>query len=97
MKKKIFHFVFKYKYVFTLLVFAWLICFVGENSLVNRYGQKMEITRLKNEIDEYNRIFENDKETLNRLKNDPEAITEVARELYYMKTEDEDIYVVKDE
>lgn len=95
--RKIISFIFKYKYLLTFVVFAWLICFVGENSLINRYEQKKEISRLKSEIDEYNRIFENDKETLNRLKSDPEAIKEVARELYYMKTEDEDIYVVKDE
>ncbi|MCM1311283.1 MAG: septum formation initiator family protein [Bacteroides sp.] len=95
--KRIISFIFSYKYLLTFLIFAWLICFVGDNSLVNRYEQKMEILRLKNEIDEYNRIFENDKETLQRLKSDPEAIKEVARERYYMKTEDEDIYVVKDE
>ncbi len=74
-----------------------MICFAGDHSLINRYEQKMEIIRLRNEIDEYSRIFESDKETLNRLKSDPEAVKEVARELYYMKTEDEDIYVIKDE
>lgn len=95
--RKIIGFIFKYKYILTLLVFVWLICFVGENSLINRYEQKKEIIRLKNEIDEYSRIFETDKETLNRLKSNPEAVKEVARELYYMKTEDEDIYVIKDE
>ena len=55
-----------------------------------------EISRLKEEINKYNEIFEKDKASLERLKNDPEAIVEVARERYYMKTEDEDIFILEE-
>ena len=40
------------------------IGFVGESSIVNRISQNQEISRLKSEIDEYNRRFEQDKKTL---------------------------------
>lgn len=89
--------IFKLKYAVALVIFAGIIGFVGESSLVNRLVQQQEIGRLKNEIDEYNRRFEQDKKTLDALKNDEDAIKEVARERYYMKTENEDIFIIEDE
>ncbi len=85
------------KYPITFLVFAVFFVFVGESSLINRFEQQEEIQRLEAEIEEYNDKFDKDKETLNRLKNDPEAMKEVAREKYYMKTEDEVLFVIEDE
>lgn len=86
-------------YVATAL-FVLIITFGGEARLIDRFQQWQEISRLKEEIRKYNETFESDKATLERLKTDPDAIVEVARERYYMKTEDEDIYIleeVKDE
>ena len=74
-----------------------MIGFVGESSIVNRISQNQEISRLKSEIDEYNRRFEQDKKTLDALKHDPEAVKEVARSRYFMKTDNEDIFIVEDE
>ena len=34
---------------------------------------------------------------LKSLKSDPEALKKVARERYYMKTDDEDIFVIEDD
>jgi cell division protein FtsB len=73
------------------------IGFVGENCLVNRIGQQQEIAKLKGEIDEYNRKFEKDKATLDALKHDPDAMKEVARSRYYMKTDNEDIFIIEEE
>ena len=88
---------FKLKYVIALVVFIIAIGFVGESSIVNRIGQQREISKLKEEIDEYNRKFEQDGKTLEALKHDPEAVKEVARSRYFMKTDDEDIFIVEDE
>ncbi len=85
------------KYPITFLVFAVFIVFVGESSLINRFEQQKEIQRLEAEIEEHERKFDKDKETLDRLKNDPEAMKEVAREKYYMKKADEDLFVIEDE
>ena len=96
MRSNIKHWFFKLKYLIALGVFIVAIGFVGESSIVNRIGQQQEISRLKEEINEYNRKFEQDKKTLNALKHDPEAVKEVARSRYYMKTDDEDIFIVED-
>ncbi len=97
MRSSIKHWFFKLKYVIALAVFIIAIGFVGESSIVKRIGQQQEISRLKGEIDEYNRKFEQDRKTLHALKNDPQAIREVARGRYFMKTDDEDIFIVEDE
>lgn len=97
MRSSIKQWFFKLKYVIALAIFVIAIGFVGESSIVNRIGQQMEIARLKGEIDEYNRKFEQDKKTLNSLKNDPEAIKEVARSRYFMKTDNEDIFIVEED
>lgn len=83
----------KYKYILTIAVFIAFIGFVGENSLVNRFEKKKEIMKLESEIDEYNRKFMEDKFALERLQNDPEAVEEVARSKYYMKTDNEDVFI----
>ena len=97
MRSSIKQWFFKLKYVIALAIFVIAIGFVGESSIVNRIGQQQEISRLKGEIDEYNRKFEQDKKTLHALKNDHEAIKEVARSRYFMKTDNEDIFIVEEE
>lgn len=91
------HILFKIKYLIAFAIFAVCITFLGESSLINRLAQKREISRLKSEIDEQQRRFDADHEELVRLKNDPEAVRQVARERYYMKTMDEDIFVIEDD
>lgn len=97
MKDSVKYWVFKLKYVVALAVFVGAIGFVGESSVVNRIGQQREISRLREEIGEYNRKFEQDKKTLEALKHDPEAVKEVARSRYYMKTDNEDIFIIEDD
>ena len=95
MRQNFFYWLFKLKYLIALAVFVGAIGFVGENSVVNRIAQQREIARLKGEIGEYSHRFDTDKETLNALKHDVEAVKEVARDRYYMKTDDEDIFIVE--
>ena len=90
------YWLFKLKYVVALAIFVGVMGFVGESSIVNRIGQQREISRLKGESDDYNRKFNQDKKTLEALKNDPEAVKEVARGRYFMKTDNEDIFIVEE-
>ncbi|MBQ6965029.1 MAG: septum formation initiator family protein [Bacteroidaceae bacterium] len=96
MKHSIKYWIFKLKYLVALAIFIGAVGFVGENCVVKRIGQQQEIAKLKSEIDEYNRKFDKDKQTLNALKHDQDAIREVARQRYYMKTDDEDIFIIED-
>ena len=89
MNKNIKQWFFKLKYVIALAIL--------ESSLLKRIEQRQEISRLREEIDTYNRKFEEDKKVLNALKHDPEAVRDVARSRYYMKTDNEDIFIVEDD
>ncbi len=91
------HYLSKFKYVIALAVFAVSIGFIGENSIVERIKRKQEIADLEAKIAEERRKFEEDKQTLEDLKNDPEAVRRVAREKYHMKTEQEDVFIILDE
>ena len=64
MKSSIKYWIFKLKYLVALAMFGGTIGFVGDSSIMNRIGQQQEISRLKSEIDEYNRKFNQDKKTL---------------------------------
>ena len=86
----------KAKWYVATFVFLVVIMFAGEARLIGRFQQRREISRLKDEIHKYKDTFEKDKATLERLKNDPDAVVEVARERYYMKTEDEDIFILEE-
>jgi cell division protein FtsL len=87
----------KYKYLISIIVFAVLIGFVGDHCLVKRWAQKQEIADLKSQINEQKRLYDKDKLELERIQNNPEAVKRVAHEKYYMKTEDEDIFVIDDD
>lgn len=97
MQQSVKNLLYKLKYLIALALFGFVITFVGESSLINRFAQQQEIAGLKGEIDYYNRKFAKDNKLLNDLKTDHEAIREVARERYYMKTDNEDIFVIEDE
>ena len=97
MKHSVRYYIFKLKYVVAFCIFAVAITFFGESSLINRYEQQKEIDELNTSINEYETKFKQDEAMLKSLKSDPEALKKVARERYYMKTDDEDIFVIEDD
>lgn len=86
----------KVKYAVALAVFIVSIGFVGDSCIVERIKQKEEIASLKEKIRMQKKRFREDKATLEKLKKDPDEIRRVAREKYYMKTENEDIFIIED-
>jgi cell division protein FtsB len=78
-------------------IFIALIGFVGEHCLRERYKRKVEITELQMKIREQKQKFNKDNKELERLKKDPEAVRKVAREKYFMKTSNEDVFIIEDE
>lgn len=97
MNQSVKRYLFRMKYLVAFVIFAIAITFFGESSLINRLEQQKEIDKLSNEIEEQQKKYDQDKEKLNSLKNDPEALKREARERYYMKAENEDIFVIEDE
>ena len=84
----------KYKYLITIVIGLFVVCFADSNSFYRRMVLHYEIMELKSEIEYYNNVYKNDQKQLRDLDRDPRNIERIARERYFMKADDEDIYVL---
>ncbi len=82
------------RYVIILTVFIVWMLFFDENSMLNHREFNKEINKLKSEQDYLNSEIKQDKELINKLK-DKEELEKFAREKYYMKKENEEIYIIE--
>ena len=84
------------KYTITLAIFAVIIIVVDDNSLIDRYKAYREKRELQKEKAQYEENIKKDKEFLEAIQSDPMALEKFAREEYKMKSEDEDVYIIKE-
>lgn len=85
----------KNKYIIAIiLVLIWLL-FFDNNNFVQQYKFSRDLKRLKAEREYYIREIEKDSLIKYNLENNPEALERFAREQYYMKKENEDIFIIK--
>ena len=82
------------KYVVVCIVGIALIGFMGKNSVLGHMRNKVEISELEEQISQYNKQTERDMKRIRDLDRNPKAIEKIARERYFMKTDDEDIFVL---
>lgn len=85
------------RYWIVIIVGVLLVGVVDENSFVKRVQLEMQISELKAQIDDYNSQYDKTEATLRQLRINPKAITKIARENYFMKADDEDIFVLSDD
>ena len=85
------------KYALVIVAGVALVGFVGENSILSHIQNKVTISELEAEIAKYRSFYETDRRKMDRLNSDPRAIEEIAREKYFMKREDEDIFVFNED
>ena len=84
------------KYALVIVAGVVLVGFVGENSILSHMQNKVRISELDAEIGKYRQLYQADRQKMDRLDRDPKAIEEIARERYFMKHADEDIFVFDD-
>ena len=85
------------KYIVVALIAVVLIGFVDENSIWNHIRNKQRISDLESEIDVYTERFHQDQEKIRMLDGNPKAIEKIARERYFMKADNEDVFVLSDD
>ncbi len=88
------NFISHYKYLIVVVIGLAVVGVLDENSFLQRFKYEMQISELNSEIEEYNARYENDSRQLKELKSNPKAIEKIARERYFMKCDDEDIFVL---
>ena len=87
----------RHKYLWTILAFLILIGFVDPNSLWYRYRLYERNETLREDIRRYEQQYAADARTLYELHTDPAAVEKVARVHLFMKTDNEDVYVIEKE
>ena len=83
----------KHKYLITILIFAVIIGFVDENSIIYRMELWKEESAIRSEIEKYREEYRESTRKLNELNADSNSIERIAREKYFMKKPNEDIFV----
>lgn len=86
-----------YKYAITIIIGVLLVGFVDENSFLHRLQLEMQISDLEEEIAKYNAQNESDLTKFKEMRKGTKAFEKIARERYFMKADDEDIYVLSDD
>ncbi len=95
--KKISLFIFriiKNKYLVSLLVFAFILLFADHNNLIEQWQRKKELHTLEAKKAYYLQEIEKTKTALAGLENNPTAIEKYAREHFYMKKDNEDLFIL---
>ena len=85
------------KYILVTVIAVALIGFVDENSIMHHLGNQQRIGELEDEIRQYSNLHEQNMERIRLIDKDPKAMEKIARERYFMKTDDEDIFVLSDD
>ena len=85
------------KYWLVIIIGLLITRFLDGNSVMKRVKLEMQIRDLKEQIAKYNDQYASDQAKLKEIRMNPNAITKIARERYFMKADDEDIFVLSDE
>jgi len=85
------------KYSLIAIIGIVLVGFVGKNSVLAHFRNELYISELASEIEKYEQQNQSDMRQIRELNRNPKAMERIARERYFMKHEDEDIYVLSDD
>ena len=93
----IFNFLGHYKYLIVVVLGCIMVGFVDDNSMLRRLQLQMQIADLQEEIEKYRSMNDADTKQLRDLQRDSRAVEKIARERYFMKADDDDIFVLSDD
>ena len=85
------------KYTVVAVFAVVFIGFVDENSVLSHFKNKQTISELNEEIEKYETEHRANQARIKELDKDPKAIEKIARERYFMKADDEDIFILSDD
>ena len=83
-----------YKYLIVIIVGFLVVGVVDDNSIRQHIKYQIQIASLRAEIDKYRSQYEHDSKQLRDMRHGVNAYEKIARERYFMKADDEDIFVL---
>ena len=90
-------FISHYKYLVVIVLGVIIVGFIDENSFMRRIQLELKISDLRSDINKYNKQYQDDSRQIREIRRNPKTIEKIARERYFMKADDEDIYVLSDD
>ena len=88
--------IFLNKYLFVLVVFGVFITFFDENNLISRWNTSRKIAQLERELKFHQEEIEKNKQKMSELQSSDEDLEKFAREQFFMKKDDEEIFIIKE-
>lgn len=85
------------KYAFVFIAGVAIVGFLDDNSVWSHMKNMQRIHELTEETEKYNAEYKRDQAQIRELDKNPKAIEKIARERYFMKADDEDIFVLSDD
>ena len=85
------------KYLLVCIIGVLIIGFLDENSILSHINNMRRINDLKEEIKVYEDLNKSNKAKIRQLQENPKMMEKIARERYFMKADDEDIFVLSDD
>lgn len=86
----------KNKYLLTFVAFVVWMLFFDRNDIFTQFDRRKELKEIEQSTRYYKNEIENSKKALNDLQTRPAALEKLAREKYFMKRANEDVYIIED-
>ena len=83
-----------YKYFIVIVVGVLVVGAIDDNSIYEHIKYQIQINNLRSEIKKYTSQYQEDSRKLNEMRKGGKAYERIARERYFMKADDEDIFVL---
>lgn len=86
------------KYLLAIAIFFFLSFFLMENTYIDRWSNYNKIRELNEQVENYDKQIAICNKKIEELNTDNiEALERFAREEYYMKRKNEEIFIIEDE
>lgn len=86
----------KNKYILAVLVFVVWISFFDRNDLLTQSDRKKELLKLETNQKYYEEQIASTKKELQELEHDPAVLERFARENFYLKRPEEQVFIIVD-
>ena len=86
----------KNRYAITILVFLIFLLFFDQNNILTQYSYREQLNKLESEKEYFNQEITRTRKELEELTKNPATLEKFAREKYYMKKENEEVFVFTD-
>ena len=83
-----------YKYLIVIIVGVLVVGVIDDNSICQHVKYQIQISNLRSEIKKYTARYTEDSKVLREMRMGTRAYEKIARERYFMKADDEDIFVL---